>query len=220
MVRANAQAAPRRRQGVKAGLDLAKILSAAASIPAGELTMQAVADRLGVDRKAVNHYVSDRETLVRLVTIEAVGRSLAAVTFPAGCDWRVASRIFGRGISSAVTALGSLAGQVQVGASTDKLLMAATETLLAKFIEGGFDLETGVRAISMLTDFCEAHGRRATGDTGEREEWLEAVLREHPEERPRYVLEALNSKITTYNTRQLDLSIEIFIDGLEKLASA
>lgn len=220
MVRAADQAAARRRQGVKAGLDLAKILSAASSIPADDLTMQAVADRLGVDRKAVNHHVSDRETLVRLVAIEAVGRSLAAVTFPGDCDWRVASRIFGRGISSAVSALGSLAGQVQIGASADKLLMAATETLLAKFAEGGFDLETGVRAISMLTDFCEAHGRRAIGGIVEREEWLQAMLLEHPEERPRYVSEALSSKINTSNTRQLDISIEIFIHGLEKLISA
>jgi len=60
------QRATRRRQGVKAGLDLSKILSAASSIPVEDLTMQAVADRLGVDRKAVNHHVSDRETLIRL----------------------------------------------------------------------------------------------------------------------------------------------------------
>lgn len=223
VISASAQDAGRRRQGVKAGLDLAQILSAAASIAPDGLTMQAVADRLGVDRKAVNHYVSDRETLLRLVAVDAFTRSVASLTIPADCDWRDASRIFGRGIATAVTALGPLAGHIVVSVSVNAILLAATEALLASFVEAGLDLETGLRAISMLNDICDAHGRGvarlARDGTGKRDLWLHEALRELPEEHPQYLGAVAQAPIDTYDPHQLDFSIETFIRGLEGLFS-
>ncbi len=214
----------RRRQGVKAGLDLAQILEVASSIAPDDLTMQAVADRLGVDRKAINHHVSDRESLLRLVAIEGFTRSVATVRIPADCDWREASRIFGHAVASGVTALGALAPHLQVGTSADEVLLAATEALLAKYIEAGLDLETGLRAVSMLGDICEAHGRgvalMAIHGAGIRDRWLREALRELPGEQPRFLGQVARSPIDTYDERQLDLSIEIFIRGLEGLISA
>lgn len=184
--------------------------------------MQAVASVLGVDRKAVNHYVSDRETLRRLVAVEAFSRSFSAVTIPAECDWREASRIYGHGIAAAVTALGPLAGQVRVGASADALLLAVTETVLAKFVEGALDLEMSVRAVSLLAEISDAHGRgvalMAAKGAGRRHRWLQEVLDERPEARPHYLGELAESQLNTYDARQLDLSIEIFILGVEALA--
>ncbi|MEU4361111.1 hypothetical protein [Promicromonospora sp. NPDC023987] len=224
MTRVHADAAKRRPQGVKAGLSLSDILSAASSIAPEDLTMQAVANRLGVDRKAVNHHVSDRETLLRLVASEAFARSFATVTIPAESDWREASRIYGYGIAAAVAALGSLAGHVRVSRSTDALLLAATEAVLAKLVEAGFDLETGMRAVAMLSDICDTYGQgvalTTTGGAGMRDQWLHEVLRELPEENPRYLSEAARSWTNTYDARQLDVSIEIFVRGLEGLAPA
>ena len=221
---AGAQDTGRRRQGVKAGLDLPRILEVASSIAPDDLTMQAVADRLGVDRKAINHHVSDRESLLRLVAIEGFTRSVATVKIPADCDWREASRIFGHAVASGVTALGSLAPHLQIGTSADEVLLAATEALLARYIEAGLDLETAVRAVSMLGDICEAHGRgvalMAVDGAGIRDRWLREAIRELPGEHPRYLGEVAESPIDTYDERQLDLSLEIFIRGLEALISA
>jgi TetR/AcrR family transcriptional regulator, tetracycline repressor protein len=222
---ASSQGAGRRRQGVKAGLDLARILEVASSIAPDDLTMQAVADKLGVDRKAINHHVSDRESLLRLVAIEGFARSVAEVRIPADTDWREASRIFGRAVASGVTALGALAPHLQVGTSADEVLLAATEALLAKYVEAGLDLETAVRAVSMLGDICEAHGQGVArmaiyGGAGIRDEWLREVLRERSGEQPRYLGQVAHSPIDTYDERQLDLSVEIFIAGLEGLISA
>lgn len=61
----------RRSRGVRAGLDRRQIIDAARTLDPGAVTMQAVADVLGVDRKAVNHHVSDRETLLGLVAVDA-----------------------------------------------------------------------------------------------------------------------------------------------------
>ncbi len=216
-------AAGRRRRGIKAGLDLDQILSVASSIAPDDLTMQAVADRLGVDRKAVHHHVSDRETLLRLLAVDAFARNFATVAIPADCDWREASRIYGHGIASAVAALGPLVGHVRVSASVDALLLAATEALLAKFVEAGLELEASLRAVSMLSDICDAFGRGAAltarGGAGMRDLWLREVLDEHPEARPRYLTEVAQRQINTYDARQLDMSIEIFTRGLEGLFS-
>ncbi|MTD55605.1 hypothetical protein [Amycolatopsis pithecellobii] len=222
----NSASAPntrRRRQGIKAGLDLPQILSAASAIAPDELTMQAVADRLGVDRKAVNHHVSDRETLLRLVAVDAYTRSFAAVSIPADCDWREASRIYGHGIASAVIALGPLARHVRVGASADALLLTVTEAVLARYVQAGFDLETGLRALSMLSDICEAYAHGVVGmaqdGAGKRDLWLREVLRDLPEQHPRYLGEAVESQIYTYDARQLEISIEIYIRGVEALTA-
>lgn len=212
---------PQRGRGVKAGIDLARIVSVASSIAPDALTMQAVADRLGVDRKAVNHHVPDRETLLGLVAVEAFTRSFATVHIPDDCDWREASRIYGRGIASAVAALGPLARQARVGVSGDALLLAATEALLAKLIDGGLDPETGLRAVSMLSDIGDAHGKggaaMAGGSAGQRDQWLREVLDALPNTNPRYLGEAARSRIDTYDDRQLEVSIEIFIRGVEGL---
>ena len=219
VTRPSIQSTGRRKQGVKAGLDLSQILSAASSLDPDDLTMQAVADRLGVDRKAINHHVSDRETLLRLVAVDAFTRSIATVAIPADSDWREASRIFAHGLASAVTALGPLAGHLHVGTSVDELLLTAIETLLAKYVESGLDLEMALRAISVLNDICDAHGRgvalMAREGTGLRDQWLREVLRELPEEHPHYLSAVAQSPINTYDARQLDLAIEIFIRGLE-----
>jgi len=221
VTRANGPRDGRRRQGVKAGLDLPQVLRAASSIAFDDLTMQAVADRLGVDRKAVNHHVSDRETLLRLVAEDAFTRSFAAVSIPADCDWREASRIFGRGIASAVATLGPLAAHVRVGSSVDTLVLAATEAVLARFVGAGFDLETGLRAVAMLSDIANAHGQGvalvARDGVGPRALWLRDVLRNHPDEHPRYLGEVVHAGIDTYDPRQLDLAIEVFVRGIAGL---
>ncbi|MFD8725279.1 TetR/AcrR family transcriptional regulator [Streptomyces sp. NPDC059629] len=207
-----------RRQGVKAGIDLEQILRAASTIPFDNLTMQAVADRLGVDRKAVNHHVSDRETLLELVADDAFSRSFATVVIPAGSDWREGSRIYGRGIASAVAALGPLAPQLRVGASAQSALLAATETLLAKYVESGLDLETGLRAVALLSDICDAHGQgvafRERYGSGRRHLWLRQAVHDQPRNYPRYLGEAMESGLDTYDERQLDVAIEIFIQGI------
>lgn len=213
----------RRRRGVRAGLDLEQILSVASSIPAAGLTMQAVADQLGVDRKAVNHHVSDRETLVRLVALDGFGRRVADIDIPDECDWQEASRIFGRGIAAAMTALGPLAGHVRFGSAADRVLLATTEKLLEKLMEGGLDPETAVRAVSMLGDICDAHGRgvamASLQGIGQRHQWLRDVMAELPAEHPTHLEEVARSEIDTYDERQLEVSLAIFISGVESLAS-
>ena len=67
-------------------------MAAAQGGSVGELTMQSVADALGVSRKALHYYVGDRQGLLTLVVLDRFERELRRVELPTDGDWR-ANRI-------------------------------------------------------------------------------------------------------------------------------
>ena len=69
-----------------------QIVSAARSVAGKNLTMQAVADALGVSRKALHYYVGDREGLLTLMVLDRFDRELAPVELPEDDEWRVTLR--------------------------------------------------------------------------------------------------------------------------------
>ena len=87
-----------------------QIVAAARSVATRDLTMQAVADALGVSRKALHYYVGDREGLLTLMVLDRFERELALVELPADDDWRVTLRAY---------AVAFRDGLIQVGAATD-----------------------------------------------------------------------------------------------------
>ena len=74
------------------------------------LTMQAVAEALGVDPKALNYHVGDREGLRGLVALDVFETELGRVELPADGDWRVVTRSYAAALRDAFTQLGVLAG--------------------------------------------------------------------------------------------------------------
>ncbi|MGZ8814674.1 MAG: TetR/AcrR family transcriptional regulator, partial [Mycobacterium sp.] len=71
-----------------------QIVAAARSISTSDLTMQAVADALGVSRKALHYYVGDRAGLLTLMVLDQFERELAPVELPADDDWRATLRAY------------------------------------------------------------------------------------------------------------------------------
>ncbi|XVV38360.1 hypothetical protein ACQPXT_34410 [Streptomyces sp. CA-100214] len=209
----------RRGPGDKAGLDLAQILRVASDIAPADLTMQAVADRMGVDRKAVNHYVSDRKTLFRLVTAEAFKRSFLAAEISADGDWREGIRLYGHAIAKAVAALGPLAGEVRFSRPADAVIIRNVESMLDRLLDAGFSLEVGHRALIMLTQLSFSHGegfaRMAHEDPRAREAWLREVAHQISKEPTNHLSEMLGLVANPYDEQQLDLTIDIFIRGIE-----
>ena len=78
----------RRTRGQSAGLDRARIVAAARDLPIKSLTMQAVADRLGVDRSALHYHVPDRAALIELVAEDLFASSLSPRGIGPDTDWR------------------------------------------------------------------------------------------------------------------------------------
>ncbi|MBA4025856.1 MAG: hypothetical protein C0482_26210 [Gordonia sp.] len=223
MAHSERTASVRRARGVRAGLDRDQIVAAAKTLDPGAVTMQAIAGVLGVDRKAVNHHVSDRETLLGLVAMDAFADSFSAVRLAAEIPWREACRTYAIGFTDAVIAIGPLADHLQLGNPFVTTMLEASEVIVQKLIDAGADDETALRCLVLLTNICLSHARDvvaiATTEAAPRPELLRQAMSEHKPEIPTLARIA-EQKVNTYDRAQLELSIDVFVGGIEARLSA
>ena len=91
------------------------IVAVTREIPAHEVTVQAVADALGVDRKAVHYYVRGRDELLELVAAEILTDNVGRIAISADDDWRDVLRGFAVGMRDAIVDTGSYAQYLDTG---------------------------------------------------------------------------------------------------------
>ena len=98
-----------RTRGRPARISRERIIAAARTIEPEALTMQRVADVLGVDPKALNYHVRDRDGLRQLVVLDVFESELRRVKIPGGGDWREVIRAYVHALREATIKLGVLA---------------------------------------------------------------------------------------------------------------
>jgi len=211
----------RRAIGVRAGLNLARILEAARSLDPGALTMQGLANALGVDRKALNHHVSDRETLLGLVAMETFTEAFSAVDIAAHTRWQEACRCYARGFTDSVIAVGALADRIRLDDPYVTSVLEPTEAVVKKLVGAGFGDATAMRLLAMLTNICLAYARdtvlAARSGVTPRPLLLRKAL-EHRDPAEFEVLARIAAlPVSTYDRAQLELSIDIFLFGAEAI---
>lgn len=160
MARTKGEATGVRRPGVRVGLSLDQIVAAARSLPQETVTMQAVADVLGVNRKAVSYHVSDRDRLLELVASDVLAHSLADWRLPGDADWREACRSFAVSMKDNVLATGPLIGYVRLSAS-DRAVLAPGEAVLERLFDAGFTEVTAAVGIGLLADIAVSFAQSA-----------------------------------------------------------
>src|SRR5437660_261669 len=168
----------RRGRGNRAGLDLVQIVAAARSMEPGEVTMQAVADRLGVDPKALNHHVGNRENLLRLLALDVFAENFSAVEIAAQSRWEDACRMYATGVVDSLIATGGLVEHLPQDDPIVPRSLASTEALLAKWIEAGWHIGTAQRALVLLTGICMTFARDVLQADQEAEAPRPRMLRE------------------------------------------
>jgi TetR/AcrR family tetracycline transcriptional repressor len=210
----------RRARGTSAGLDIGRIVRAARTLEPDALTMQAVADMLGVDRKALHNHVNDREKLLKLVALDAFSERFSTVHIGEDSNWEDASRAYARGITESVIAAGPLAAHLSPADTRATGMLQATESLLSRLVDGGFNDVTAVRLLALLTNICMGFARDviSASSSGERPRAL--MLRESLDDGDEHSFPHLrrivNVDVDTYAVAQLELSVEIFIVGAER----
>ena len=70
----------------------------------GAITMQAVANVLGVDRSAINNHVANKEALLMDVALDVFAEAFAAVRIDAPRSWQDVCRQYARGFADSVIA--------------------------------------------------------------------------------------------------------------------
>ncbi|SEG63118.1 Tetracyclin repressor, C-terminal all-alpha domain [Nonomuraea solani] len=215
------RARSRRAVGVRAGLTLQRIIDAARSLDPDDLTMQAVADALGVDRKALNHHVNDRETLLAMVAMEAFSDSFSSVEIDGHCRWQDACRAFARAFADSVFAAGNLAEHLRLSDAHVTRVLEPSEAVLKKMVHAGFDDEAAMRSLSLLANICLAYVRDANLASRSGVPPRPVILRKALEQRDPHQFETLTRiaalPVTTYDDVQFELGIETFILGTEAL---
>jgi TetR/AcrR family tetracycline transcriptional repressor len=209
--------APRRR-GRPPRISRERIVAAARAMDPATLTMQAVAEELGVDRKALNYHVSDRDGLLELVALELLSTEIGVAVIPAGTDWREAARLFAHNIRDALVSTGALFEYVRGPAVTGLAHLAPAEQFAQALIDGGFDEEQTAHALTFVAEFTFSAARDAVlvGRHGTHPQqsvstqWLDqAPAGEFP------VLRRLPGR--QGSDAQLDFDLNIFIGGMERL---
>lgn len=123
--------------------------------------MQAVAEALGVDPKALNYHVGDREGLRGLVALDVFESELRRVALPADGDWRMVTRSYAAALRDAFTQLGVLATAFHLPAASGLGALAPVECVLQALVDAGFDIDQAGRALTLITETAYAAGRAA-----------------------------------------------------------
>jgi TetR/AcrR family tetracycline transcriptional repressor len=207
-----------RRPGTSAGLTLSRIVDAARGIDPEDLTLQAVATRLGVDRKAVAYHVTDREGLLDLCAADAVGSRLAATRFPADLSWQDALRRAAQAAADALIEAGIVAHWFRLDSLPGTGALVATNELLTRLLVAGFDELGAARVLSLTINCALGHARdvvlqaRRGGHPQDRD--LEGVLAMPGSEGLDALAVVAQERERTFEPAQLDFDLDVIIDGL------
>lgn len=187
--------------------------------------MQAVAEALGVDPKALNYHVGDRQGLRELVALDVFESELRRVELPADGDWRVVTRSYAAALRDAFTRLGVLATSFHLPAASGLGALAPVESVLQALVGAGFDVDQAGRALTLITETAYAAGRAAV---------LAAQNRVHPNVPE--IASALQSAEQTdfpvlrrvvessvgdgHDAAQLEFDLTVIVAGLERVLAA
>lgn len=214
--------APRRGRGRPARVSRASIIDAARGLPLAELSMQAVADRLGVDRTTINYHFADREELFATVASAMLSSELADFTPPESADWRDWVRSYAQNIHDALIRHSSIVLYVKLPLGSDAAALAPGEAIISKLLAAGFDEDAVAHAVAFISEVVHATAQNeilvSQGGHPQGEELVRFL-----EGQPDDAVPGLRRLIELNplgRTAHFDFAIRMVIAGLESLLPA
>jgi AcrR family transcriptional regulator len=216
---ANDVTAPRQR-GRPPRITRERILTAARSLAPEALTMQAVADVLGVDPKALNYHVGHRDGLRELVAVDAFAAELARVAIPTDGDWREVLRSYATALRDATVKLGVLATYFHLPA-TGLGALEPVERVLQKLVNAGFSVDDAGHVLRLVSDVGHTAGREAVYLSQSREHpyvaELTTALSTAADDAFPLLRQVVDARTTdSSDGQQLDYALDVVIAGLDR----
>ena len=220
-----------RGPGTPAGIDKRQIIDAAQRLQPGALTMQAVAAELGVDRSAVNYHVKDRDGLKLLVATDVFAKEFARYPFTDDQDWQALCRTYARAMRDALVATGALISYFRFETGSSSAFLEQTDRLVASLLEAGVPPTRTGQSVIMLTNIAMSLARDLWfSQTGGHPQMpgVQDTFGQSPRERFSHLREVTEvwdgdlggeAQADLYGDAQFDLSLEIFVRGLEQVAA-
>jgi AcrR family transcriptional regulator len=140
------------------------IIAAARSLPSEELTMQAVADHLGVGRKSLYYHVNDRAALLKMVLVDRFQDRLRDVHLTSKHDWRSVLHDFAHALRETLAEAGTAGAYFELSGLDAPGALEAFEYVLQTMVNAGFDLQTAGRAATFACDIAITSARYITAE--------------------------------------------------------
>lgn len=185
--------------------------------------MQAVADALGVSRKALHYYVGDREGLLTLVIVDLFEHELTSVELPVDEDWRAVLRAY---------AVAFRDGLIQVGAATDftrlrgigaAAALALADRVLDALLTAGFEPDTARYGLTAASNIAQSAAHSSVVQTPSGMHRHRAQTSAALEHEPQETYPALRRVLASAQSQrhdaahQFDFELEVLIAGLDGL---
>ncbi|BCI55653.1 TetR family transcriptional regulator [Mycolicibacterium litorale] len=147
---------PRRTRGRPARISREQIVAAARRASGTTLTMQAVADELGVTRKALHYYVGDRQGLLTLVVLDRFEQELHRVQLPDDGDWQAVLRAYAYAFRDGIVQVGEGVDQMPFSGVGAVAVLALAERVLAAMLSAGFEPDDARRGVTAVANIAQS----------------------------------------------------------------
>lgn len=213
----------RRRRGRPPRIDRDQILAVARTFEPVTLTMQALAEKMGVDRKSLHYWVENRASLLRMVASDVFSEAVAAAgTVPIQGDWRDALKSFAGVTREAIVAAGAWATYVGFETQEDLAAVRPAEAAATALVDAGLsDMDAGdiIRLLSGIA-FTSARNPGPRDTPGG---FPQSSTAEQPEAEGQYaLLLRLLGRSGTLRTidEQFEFDVQLVVLGVEQLIAA
>ncbi|WP_435607444.1 TetR/AcrR family transcriptional regulator C-terminal domain-containing protein [Streptomyces ardesiacus] len=213
----------RARRGRPRLIDRDRIVEAAKRLDPANLTMQALANEIGVDRKTLHYHVDNRASLLKLVAADAFRAAVTSNHFTPEKDWRKAVHSFAHITRDAVCAAGAWAAYVDFAAEEDLEALRPAEAAAAALVDAGLpETEAGriVATVAVLA-FASARDRSASDDdTGRhpQEPIIEQALEDTPGDRFGFIHRLVVARSASLGSdEQFDFEVNLVTQGIERM---
>lgn len=149
------EAEVRRPRGRPPRISREQIVAAARALPARDLTMQAVADALGVSRKALHYYVGDRQGLLSLVVVDRFETELGGVELPVHGDWQAVLRSYAHAFREGLVQVGIAVDHTPLRGAGATAALAMAERVLDVMLTAGFAPDDARRGLTALANIAQ-----------------------------------------------------------------
>ena len=152
----------KRSKGRPARIDRHKILEAARTLAPEDVTMQSVADILGVDPTALNYHVGGKREFMQLIALDRASMSLDVLAELTEGDWESLLRGFASGMRASVASIGPLARYLEFDSRLALGYMISIEKALETLVDAGLSSADALRSISLVAHLAAHTGKRDT----------------------------------------------------------
>jgi AcrR family transcriptional regulator len=187
--------------------------------------MQAVADALGVSRKALHYYVGDREGLLTLMVLDLFDRQVNGVELPSDGDWRTVLRAYAVAFRDGLIEVGAVTDFAQLRGVSVEAALALADRVLDALLTAGLDPDSARLGLTAASNIAQSAAHSIVAQTSAGVHRHRAQTSAALEREPQDTYPALRRVLASADAQghdaeqQFEFELQLLIAGLEKLLS-